>query len=286
MTLRKITVLAVTVCCILYGCSKSSHNGKLSPADQQGQNNVKRTEIILGTLEWPPYTGRDLPGGGIACRILSNIFALGGVQVQIAFYPWARAINLAKQGKIDAVFPAYYSKARSRKFAFPPPYSWGAIGLFQHSSSKLRYSADPRRFPHSAVKKMSKLRLGLVRGYVNPQVIEEGRWLKKEYVTSIHQNILKLAHRRLDLIVADRYVVRWLLQRNYPHLSDQLAFIEPPLAYFKHHLAVLKSSPNRDRIITAYQKGLHLLRSSGQLRNTLERDGFYYPENSGNSSIR
>lgn len=43
-----------------------------------------------------------------------------GVEAEFQQYPWARAVNLAKIGKVDAVFPPFKTPEREQFFYFPP----------------------------------------------------------------------------------------------------------------------------------------------------------------------
>ena len=62
---------------------------------------LQAESIRLTNGEWSPYLGQNLPHHGVASRIVEEAFALQGVQVQWEFYPWARALRSAEQGKSD-----------------------------------------------------------------------------------------------------------------------------------------------------------------------------------------
>ncbi len=57
--------------------------------------------IRLTNGEWQPYLSKDVPHFGIASHIVTEAFALVGVEVEYGFFPWARSMKLAKVGRWD-----------------------------------------------------------------------------------------------------------------------------------------------------------------------------------------
>src|SRR3990167_6079785 len=80
---------------------------------------VAAAEIIrLASLEWPPYTGAQLPDGGESTATLKAAFAAAGYQLEVDFLPWERALALAKapNSGYAGYFPEYFSDAISTSF--------------------------------------------------------------------------------------------------------------------------------------------------------------------------
>jgi polar amino acid transport system substrate-binding protein len=81
--------------------------GKANPLDSR--------TLEIGTLDYPPYIhpGKDLTlVDGAATRIVRAVFDDMDQPVHIRIYPWARALTLLEEGKIDALFTAYKTKER------------------------------------------------------------------------------------------------------------------------------------------------------------------------------
>lgn len=52
------------------------------------------TDVIrLTSLEWPPYSGKYLPEGGISIKIAKEAFLAEGYTLHVDFYPWARTVK-------------------------------------------------------------------------------------------------------------------------------------------------------------------------------------------------
>lgn len=55
--------------------------------------------FIITTGEWAPWTGKNLPGKGLANDAVMEVFKKMGQKVTIKFYPWKRAMSMASNGK-------------------------------------------------------------------------------------------------------------------------------------------------------------------------------------------
>ncbi len=54
--------------------------------------------IRLTNGEWQPNLSKDTPHYGFASHIVTEAFALVGVEVEYGFFPWKRSYKIAKEG--------------------------------------------------------------------------------------------------------------------------------------------------------------------------------------------
>ena len=94
----------------------------------------------MGTLHWNADAGSRLR---CSPALVRAAFADQGVKVEIEFYPWARALHLARTGEVDGLMPEYFDASRETEF---------------------QYSA--------ALHALKAKRLGVVRGYLNTPVFD------------------------------------------------------------------------------------------------------------------
>ncbi len=69
-----------------------------------GQSDSKSNKVILSEDPWPPYimgVAGHPPSGGIAVDILQRVFDNLGVTLEMNLYPWARSLEMVKQGRED-----------------------------------------------------------------------------------------------------------------------------------------------------------------------------------------
>ena len=136
--------------------------------------------LRVATLDWAPYVGPDLPGKGLASRILDEALALDGHRAELVFLPWQRALKEAAEGRFDALMPA--CRPSGANCSTPPSPARLATGLLPPArapaAGQSRASGKPASVPH---------RRG--RGYVNREDFDADRSLTKDAVTNDWQNL-------------------------------------------------------------------------------------------------
>lgn len=94
--------------------------------------------LRVATLDWAPYVGPDLPGKGLASRILDEALALDGHRAELVFLPWQRALKEAAEGRFDALMPAYLSPERRELFHATIPLLDSQLGSSASASACCR----------------------------------------------------------------------------------------------------------------------------------------------------
>ncbi len=84
-----------------------------------GAVGARAAEIIrLTNGEWQPFLSKDVPHNGFASHIVTEAFALVGVEVEYGFFPWKRAMKLAREGAWDGTAIWGTSEERLANFHF------------------------------------------------------------------------------------------------------------------------------------------------------------------------
>lgn len=95
--------------------------------------------LVFVSEEFPPFEYFDeatAEAKGIDVDILKEIAKRLDLEIQIKFMPWARAMNDAKNGQVDAVFVLYRNEERAKDFYFTSePLSYETATLITRSSS-------------------------------------------------------------------------------------------------------------------------------------------------------
>lgn len=115
----------------------------------------------ITSLDWPPYTGPDLPDQGTAIAALRRILAAEGIELRVVFLPWARAKQEAGNGDNAGYYPAWVEEV-TPGFAASPPIVFSRIGVMARTRS-VRF-ADLRDL-------FARHTVGLVKTYAYPEAI-------------------------------------------------------------------------------------------------------------------
>lgn len=231
-------------------------------------------KVKLVTLEWEPYIGKSLKNKGYVHEIVAEAFKRAGIAVEIQFYPWARAVNLAKKGKSDGLFPEYYDETRLNDFVFSDSFTGGPVGLYKRKDENIFYSVDPRFDQTAALESLKKYYFGVVRGYINTKAFDEASFLKKDMANCDETNLKKLFGGRIDLIFIDQYVAKHIIANKHPHFKDKLEFMEPALEIKPLYIAFSKKAIGYEKKLKAFNAALKEMKEENMLAAIMAKHGF------------
>jgi polar amino acid transport system substrate-binding protein len=184
--------------------------------------------VRIATLDWPPYTGKDLPEGGATTDVVRAAFEKVGYQVEVEYRPWKRAIDMAAKGTDDVIayFPGYHCQHRGG-FVASEPLGNGPLGLAEHVDAPITWSTLDDISDQ-------QLKIGTVLGYANTDAFDAK--VGTGYILAVPSNddltnLKKLAKRRIDAVVIDKLVLEYLKATNasLSGSADKLQFDETPL---------------------------------------------------------
>ncbi|MFC4161326.1 substrate-binding periplasmic protein [Chitinimonas lacunae] len=167
---------------------------------------AEEREMLIATLEWPPYVGAALPQQGLSARIVSEAAKAAGYRVRYRYYPWNRAVYLGQHDPSHVgYFPAYYTEERAKTCHFTASIGPSPVGFVERRDAPVAWTtlADLRAIP-----------IGVVDGYANGQEFDQmvaQRQLMVDPGVSDQMNIQKVGNGRLRLAVIDTYVLDYLL---------------------------------------------------------------------------
>lgn len=177
-------------------------------------------KVRLTSLEWPPYSGDSLPEKGASIAVAKAAFAAMGYELEVKFFPWSRAVAMAKSAPgYVGYLPEYYSVDVGKEFLFSDPIGSGPLGLAEPVAAPVSWSSVPD---------LSKYRVGVVQDYVNTDEFDKlvaAKKIKADTATDDKTNLLKLAGGRLDVAVIDRNVMNYLLAKT-PELAAAKAKVK------------------------------------------------------------
>ncbi|MDD3312220.1 transporter substrate-binding domain-containing protein [Pseudodesulfovibrio sp.] len=161
--------------------------------------------VVLTSLEWPPYTGAALTRGGASGEVVRTAFESMGYVVEVRYFPWKRAVDLALHDPdVDGFYPEYASSLRSGLFLYSEAMGSSSLGFAEYAGHD---------FAWKRLEDLIGLRIGTVKGYVNTEpfdrMVADG---KLEVDTSVNDlfNLRKVLGGRVDMAAVDVNVFRYL----------------------------------------------------------------------------
>lgn len=210
--------------------------------------------------EWPPYLSQRLPYYGVASRIVSEAFALQGIEVEYGFFPWRRSLALAKSGEWNGSAIWLKNEERERDFYISDPIL-RAEYLFFH----LRTTP----FSWADIVDLGRYRIGISNDYYYGAAFHDAirkDMLTVEGVTSDEQNFRKLLGQRIDIFPMDGIAGRAMLRQRFSaEEADRITAHPKPLYSETMHLLLSKKVPGNRQLMQEFNQGLQKLKASGRL---------------------
>lgn len=160
-------------------------------------------KLRIVTEPWAPYV--YLENGqakGIDYEVTVEVFKRLGVEVDWQFLPWKRCLAMIDQGLADGILDIFQTEERNQHLYYPDePLSEVAFVLFY---------ANAR--PHSVkrLEDLAGLTIGTSPGYTYSTAFNESPQFKREPAPTHEANFGKLQRGRIDLLITDRRVGRFV----------------------------------------------------------------------------
>ncbi len=175
----------------------------------------------ITSLEWPPYSGEQLEGGGTAVQELRDLLAQKNIELAVDFVPWARAQEYAASEKYIGYFPAWPEEVQ-KGFVASKNVQFSVVGLLYHGNQAPEWG--------SMVDLFERYNVGLIRTYVYPAAIEAAAKLYPYHVAlAPHEiSLLRMLDAgRMDVAITDPAVMLYYArQESLTHVRASPRIIE------------------------------------------------------------
>ncbi|MEC4089261.1 transporter substrate-binding domain-containing protein [Pseudoalteromonas rubra] len=233
-------------------------------------------QIQVTTLDWQPYIGQSLCKQGWVMQAVIALLHSQNYGATVTFYPWARAVAYAENGKVDVLVPEYYIEPEAPSDTFPgtrrldhlaltDPFGWGPIALYKRKN----YNTDH----FTSLVALTDERIGVVRGYQNTpefdRLMDAGKFDVIEAVDDAH-NIRLLMAGRVNLIIGDPEVIKMELEALSQEHSNSsqmqnLVIVEPILQMNGLFFAVSKRNKHGKTLLYELNQAIAEFKQHGVL---------------------
>ncbi|WP_286262127.1 substrate-binding periplasmic protein [Thalassotalea atypica] len=218
----------------------------------------------MAAYSYPPFSGELLRNGGVWLDLVSQAFAKVDYHVEYTFFPFARVFSESQFGQQQGVVCLWYSQIRSESYFFSAPYFYNEMKILKKTG---------RALPIEKLYDLTKYRVGSVRGYLLPPKLES-LGLNLEFVDTDSQNLKKLVAERIDFMIVDKYTASYMLQKEQPDSSHLISTLETTFEREANYLAIAKTQVNGSDLIDEFNKGMLLLKESGEYQRIMAVHGF------------
>ncbi|WOI09391.1 transporter substrate-binding domain-containing protein [Thalassospira lucentensis] len=227
------------------------------------QAKADHVRIVTGDY-FAPFTGRDLPDGGIMTEIVRRAFEIAGYDhAEIIWRSWRQGYDMTVRGEVEGTFPYAYTPFRARSVLFSEPVaSLSAFGWYAKSRQNFETIDD-----------LNGAALCLPLGYAElgrtSQMLATGR-ATRHAPPDMRTCFKLLGAGRVDIVVAPRSEARDSMRAAGLELGH-FGHIDEPLSTMPLHFVIGLNHPRAGKIMQDFNTALRELDESGELAVLLSR---------------
>ncbi len=221
-----------------------------------------REPISLVADEWPPFSGSDLPGLGIAMDVTTAVLTRAGYQVDAAILPWPRIVYGAKTAEYDIVTSLFLDAEMQEFLHYSDPFYDTEVRFVQKKGGDALYDG---------LASLTEYTIAVGADFLYEPAFDAADFLNKVEVATTFQGMQMVVVGRVDLTLDSLDVVRHSIQLGDPALFEQIEMLEPPLTTQQIHMAVSLSRPDHRQIVSDFNATLAEMRADGSLADLLAK---------------
>lgn len=194
---------------------------------------ARAEQLRIVSDPWAPYVYEENgEAKGIDYEVTAEVFKRLGVEVRWEFMPWKRCMLMVDQGLADGVIDIFQNAARSSQLYYPSePLSVVEFVLFQ---------ANDRPHDVESLEDLKDLTVGTSAGYDYGAGFLQSPLFRREAAPTQEANFGKLLRGRIDLLITDRRVGRYMLDQL--GLQDRISELPLVVSRQKQYLAVRRNA--------------------------------------------
>lgn len=217
------------------------------------------------SLDYPPY--EYVENGeikGIAVEILEETFRLMDKELKIEIYPWARSIEMFKDGEADGIF-TFFKTPEREKFTF---YSREVV---LHQKMSLWVRRDSTILFDGNLANLRDYRVGIVRKTSYGSKVDaaiKARQLNIYESYTIDDCLNLLLNHRIDVWVSNDFGAVFELRQH--GVSERVKMLGPPIEVIPTYIGFSKRK-NLVKLRNEFDRAFRALRESGKYEEILRR---------------
>jgi polar amino acid transport system substrate-binding protein len=222
--------------------------------------------IALANGEWPPLLGENLPDYGYGSQIVSRAFSLKQVRVTYYFYPWKRALEEARSGRVAGTLLWSSNADRQKDFL---------ISLPVYRSKTMLFFNRNRPLDWQQLSDLKGKNIGVTNGYSygeNLNSLINDRTLFADQANTDAQNFAKLLANRIDAFPCEEIIGMHIIRSQLDaEALQQINISAKPVHEEPMYLLISRRYPNAEQLMRLFNAGLAQMKRSGELDAILKK---------------
>lgn len=193
---------------------------------------------------------------GYSWDVLRESFHEMGYTIHLSITPWARAMQSFKNGKADILFPTGKNSERQEIFFYSEE--------FVNQANFVVYVRADSDIEWKGLDSLKGLTIGVKRDFSYGDKWQATTDIEKYDVATISQGFKMLNAKRFDGFVGYEYNWDYILKQEFSNTQYRKL---PVFDSTAEYLVALKTNPNGEKILNAYDTGNKRIVKNGKIEN-------------------
>jgi len=222
-------------------------------------------KISVGVNEYAPLISKNMKYNGVMIRVLSEIFAMENIKVELRWVPWKRAYVEVQKGRIDITPCWSKNNEREKEVNYSSPLYEVYHVFFQLKSNPIQWKTFDD---------LKGIAIGATVGYFYGDEFKNAEKDKKinvEYVSSDTLNFRKLIAGRISLLAINKITGYHLARQSLkPEQIDLIMENPKPVSKPGNHYVLFSKNKRGKRLLKIFNNRLKQLKESGKFDKYFE----------------
>ena len=252
-------------------------------------HSMTKTTIKLAASDYPPFLkNRGLAHMGVGAHIVTRSFENVGIKVKYRFLPWSKGMTEAKRGKkVDGAILWLKKPDREIDFEYSDKVVAETNVFFHLKDKPFSCNFNGKLLGEDCMKDIAKnnVRVGGIFKFSYSDAFDKAvgkkgdkddpsnaiiKFFKRERKSLL--NFRKLIKGRIDIYPHEINVGYYELNNNLKKYASQVTHFKVPLQESPSYLIMPKKNSYSRDVVSKFNKGLRLLRESGEYDKMLALD--------------
>ncbi len=199
-------------------------------SDLPKQISITMTEEGNLPYQHGPYKGKKI---GLYVEIVKEAAKKIGISITFKPYPWKRCLVMMETGRSDAIIGVLKNQTLQNYLYFvEEPLAYEETTMFTYRGSNITFDGN--------LNDIYKYKVGLIRGatFHDEWEKKKGNFIRLEESNKMESLIKKLSHKRIDLIIGNKFIIQHNLKKL--NLNNEIILIDARFKLNSGHLAFSK----------------------------------------------
>ena len=207
---------------------------------------LESRQLRLVSTVWSPFT--NAPGQPrFALNLVDEALRRVGISAETVIVDEAKFTSSLLSGEFDGSAAVWKYAEREPVLIYSQPYLWNRLILVGRQGSDVSATS---------LADLADKRIALVAGYVYGEEVKTTDGLLIVGSTGEEDSVAKLLNGEVDYTLMDDLVVQYIISNYEEEARTRLAFGSTPLLTRSLHLAVRRSLPEAESIVSRFNAGL------------------------------